>query len=210
MAVVKIRMVGGALCALALSGCMHLGGTKKAEQPVASTYDQLMQKAESGLQANNLGIAKANFTKAAAADPTRKEPWLHLAQMDFSAQDYGAAIVDSQEVLHRDPSDVDAESLLTVAGLRVALQALSHLHDESNADGPAHQEAEKLAAKLRETLGEDVLSPPAKSPKTRQTSRRRTAHRAAPAAAPSKPSPAADETKPADSTNPFGALPSGH
>jgi tetratricopeptide (TPR) repeat protein len=152
----KIRWLAGAACALALSACAD-GNTK--HNTGGQNYDQLMQQAESNVRSQNADGAKLYFNKAASADPTRKEPWFRLAQLNFNQQNYGGAIVSAQEVLQRDASDVDAESILTVAGLRVAVEALGRLHDENNLQGPAHQEAEKLAAKLRDTLGEDILVP---------------------------------------------------
>jgi Flp pilus assembly CpaE family ATPase len=111
-------------------------------------------------------------------------------------------------VLQRNPSDTNAESILTIAGLRVAVQALGRLHDENNQQGPAHVEAEKLAAKMRETLGQDVLVPPEAKHVEHHAVRRRTVRRAAPAA-PAPAAPAAPAPSAPASDNPFQALPGG-
>jgi hypothetical protein len=64
--------------------------------------------------------------------------------------------------------DTTAQSVLTVSGLRVALDALGMIHRESDPKDPAHLEAAKVAQKLRETLGQDVLTPPKKKRKAKR------------------------------------------
>jgi tetratricopeptide (TPR) repeat protein len=197
--------------ASAVAGCAE---NKPKPAPPPPSYDQLMQQADARFNAQDVDGAKGLYVKAAAADPTHKEPWYRLAQIDFDQQSYGKAIVDAQEVLQRDPTDVNAESILTIAGLRVAVDALGRLHDESDQQGPAHMEAVKLAAKMRETLGQDVLVPPATKPKRR-------VHHTAPAAdtanqtpaTPGSSSPSAPSSAPQSApagSNPFQALPGGH
>lgn len=191
------------------AGCSMLHRSKTKPVTV-HPYDQLMQQADARYDAQDIDGAKALYSKAAAADPTRENPWYRLAQINFDQQNYGRAIVDAQEVLQRNPSDSNAESILTVAGLRVAVQALGRLHDESNQQGPAHVEAEKLAAKMRETLGQDVLVPPQARQAERRPARRRVSHRAAHAPHPAAaPAPAPAPSAPA-SDNPFQALPGGN
>lgn len=127
-----------------------------------------MARAEASVRAQDVAGAKTNFRKASDADPTAKEPWRRLAELDFNAQEYGPAIVEAQEVLKRDPMDTTAQSVLTVSGLRVALDALGMIHRETDPKGPAHLEAARVARKLRETLGQDVLSPPKKKRKAKR------------------------------------------
>jgi tetratricopeptide (TPR) repeat protein len=196
------RIAVALLLASALVGCAE---NKPKPAPPPPTYDQLMQQADARYNAQDVDGAKALFSKAAAADPTHKEPWYRLAQIDFDQQSYGRAIVDAQEVLQRDPTDVNAESILTIAGLRVAVDALGRLHDESDQQGPAHMEAVKLAAKMRETLGQDVLVPPA-------TKKRHVVHHAAPVSTEANQTPATQGAAPSApaSSNPFQALPGGH
>lgn len=182
---------------------------KPKPQPVAHPYEQLMKQAVARYQAQDVDGAKALYSKAAAADPTRENPWDQLAQINFEQENYGNAIVDAQEVLKRNPTNTNAENILTIAGLRVAVEALGRLHEESNQRGPAHIEAEKLAAKMRETLGQDLLVPPESKPAKRRSARR---HRAAPtpppATTPTTPTTPPPTAAPA-SDNPFQALPGG-
>lgn len=184
------------------SGCAL---NQSKPKPVAHPYERLMQEADARHKAQDVDGAKALYSKAAAADPTRENPWDKLAQINFQQENYGHAIVDAQEVLRRNPTNTDAENILTIAGLRVAVDALGRLHDESNQKGPAHLEAEKLAAKMRETLGQDLLVPPETKPVKRRSSRR---HRAAPTPPASTAPTAAPAAAPA-SDNPFQALPGG-
>lgn len=206
-----MRLVALLLLLLLLSGCDTLQTKKPAGGALAPpTYNQLMAQAEARLTALDVDGAKALFSRAAAADPVRKEPWYQLAQIDFGQRSYGKAIVDAQEVLQRDSTDMKAENILTVAGLRVAADALGRLHDEADLRGPAHVEAEKLAEKMRQTLGQDVLVP--QSATKRRTSARRApkssdreSNESRPATqTPSKP----PQTAPV-SSNPFQSLPGG-
>jgi tetratricopeptide (TPR) repeat protein len=160
-------------------------------------YDLSMASAEASIRAQNVVSAKENFRKAADADPQAKEPWRRLAELDFNAQDYGPAITEAQEVLKRDPMDSTAQSVLTVSGLRVAINALGMIHSESDPKGPAHLEAAKVAQKLRETLGQDLLTPPKK--------KRKAARSAATAAADTRQGAAVTRGL-SDSSDPFSAL----
>lgn len=156
-----------------------------------------MARAEASIRAQDVASAKASFRKAAEFDTTSKVPWRRMAELDFNAQDYGPAITEAQEVLKRDPMDTTAQSVLTVSGLRVALDALGLIHSESDPKGPAHLEAAKVAQKLRETLGQDLLLPPKK--------KRRTAKSAATTAA-EQARGAAVTRGIQDSSDPFSAL----
>lgn len=210
MNTVPLRATLLALLIPALAGCGSMQSKPKPAPAPPPTYDQLMQQAAASSDAQDTSAAMALYAKAAKSDPTRSEPWYRLAQISFDQKSYGRAIVDAQEVLQRDPSNTNAESILTIAGLRVAVQALGRLHDEVNLQGPAHAEAEKLAAKMRETLGQDVLVPPA----TRKPKRRWHPVDHTQEAASEKHAPAASKTSPASSTapvgnNPFQSLPGG-
>lgn len=209
-----MRVVAALLSVLLLSGCGMLRSKKPADASVAPpTYDQLMEQAEARMSALDVNGAKALFSQAADADPVRKEPWYQLAQINFGQRSYGKAIVDAQEVLQRDSTDMKAENILTVAGLRVAADALGRLHDEADLRGPAHVEAEKLAEKMRQTLGQDVLVPQSTDTGSSASSRKRAAqrrvsrpveHERSAPSAPAKPQPVAPS-----SSNPFQSLPGG-
>jgi outer membrane protein assembly factor BamD (BamD/ComL family) len=199
--VVHTRFLALLLLVPLFAGC---AANNTKPKPAIATYDQYIQQADARYQAQDIEGAKALYSKAAAADPTKEVPWYRLAQINFDQQNYGQAIVDAQEVLRRNPANTDAESLMTIAGLRVAVDALGRLHDEANQHGPAHLEAEKLAAKMRETLGQDVLVPPAAKPKKKPIRKRSTQN------APT-PTPGTDKTPASSSSgaNPFQALPGG-
>lgn len=199
----NLRATALALLIPVLAAGCSTANTKPKPVP-APTYDQLMQQAAARFDAQDANGAKALYSKAAERDPTRPTPWYRLAQINFDQQNYGRAIVDAQEVLQRNPADTNAESILTIAGLRVAVEALGRLHDETNLQGPAHAEAEKLAAKMRETLGQDVLVPPATVPK-RKPRRRPTAV----ADRPAEPAKAPAATAAPAGDNPFQSLPGG-
>ncbi|HEY4291438.1 hypothetical protein [Luteibacter sp.] len=156
-----------------------------------------MAKAEASIRAQDVAGARENFRKAGDADSAAKEPWRRLAELDFNAQEYGPAIMEAQEVLKRDPMDTTAQSILTVSGLRVALDALGMIHRETDPKGPAHLEAAKVAQRLRETLGQDLLAPPKKKRKAKR-----------PASVPLEelPPTAAPGVAPATSGDPFSTL----
>jgi hypothetical protein len=141
-------------CVLSISGC-----AMSPKEPPAPTFEHLMFQAGERIKGGNLDRARSLLAQAAKLEPTRKEPWVRQAEVEFESENYGASIIASQEALQRDPGDVHAESIQTVAGLRVAVQSLARLRDEKDVNGPIHTEARKLAAKLRETLGAKALVP---------------------------------------------------
>ena len=97
----------------------------------------------------------------AKRNPDRKEPWARKAKIYFDAGSYAQAITSAEEVLQRDPTDRPAKSIRAVAGLRVAGQSLNDLRSDTELKGSAHSDAVGLVKVMRETLGEDVLVPPA-------------------------------------------------
>jgi hypothetical protein len=84
-----------------------------------------------------------------------------MAQICYEAGDYGQAIVNAQQALHRDPDDMVAHSVAAVSGLRVASTALADLTRKHNLAGTVRSEAQDLAKLLRASLGEGVLVPEA-------------------------------------------------
>ncbi|WP_300730338.1 hypothetical protein [Pseudomonas sp.] len=169
--------------------CMLAGCALQSEKSAVVTFEHMMFKADERIQARNFEAGRKLLSEAAAMEPTRKEPWLRQAELEFEAENYGAAILAAQEVLQRDAVNTRADAILTVSGLRVAVQSLGRLRDEKDVNGPVHQEARKLAAKLRETLGAKALLP-----KARAVPRK-------PMVTPVKVTPAAS------SSNPFSSLP---
>lgn len=166
-----------------------VGCAMQSAQDSVPTFEHLMFKADERIQARNFEAGRKLLSEAAAMEPTRKEPWLRQAELEFEAENYGAAILASQEVLQRDAANARADAILTVSGLRVAVQSLGRLRDEKDVNGPVHQEAQKLATRLRETLGAKALLPKAKAAARKS------------AAAPAKATPAPSNS------NPFSSLP---
>lgn len=189
------RFVTVAALATLLGACSTLASKD------TGNYADLLGQAEAEVSAGRVESALLAFDQAAKADPTRKEPWVRSAQLQFDAGNYGRAIVAAEEVLQRDPDDKVADSVLTVAGLRVASESLMRLQGNGAlASDTARAEAERLAATMRATMGEGILDSGDDEPKARRSTRRRsTARRAAPAAAPKA------ESKPA-AANPFEVL----
>jgi tetratricopeptide (TPR) repeat protein len=152
--VASFRCTALIACVLSVSGCLST-----PTKPSDPTFEHLMFQADERIKGGNLERARSLLAEAAKLEPTRKEPWLRKAEIEFESENYGASILASQEALQRAPGDVHAESILTVSGLRVAVDSLARLRDEKDVNGPVHTEARKLAAKLRETLGANALLP---------------------------------------------------
>ena len=154
------RLLGGATCLLALSACT----TAPVAPPkvVPPTIAEVMGKAASADSAGQKEAAVTLWKQAAAAYPTNKDPWVKIAQTKYDAGQYGDAIVNAQEVLVRDPNDQLANSIIAISGLRLSTRALSDLSRQNNLSGSLRTESQDLAKLLRESLGEQVLVPPAR------------------------------------------------
>ncbi|RBK85079.1 hypothetical protein BRN77_06055, partial [Xanthomonas oryzae pv. oryzae] len=102
-----------------------------------------MSRAEAEVTNGGPEQALKTFEDAGRADPTRKEPWVRIAQLQFDRANYARAIVAAQEVLQRDPNDLVADGVLTVAGFRIANQSLQRLQGRGAlVSGTARKEAE--------------------------------------------------------------------
>ncbi|MGY4882599.1 hypothetical protein EI541_16140 [Xanthomonas citri pv. eucalyptorum] len=159
-----------------------------------------MSRAEAEVTSGGAEQALKTFEDAGRADPTRKEPWVRIAQLQFDRANYARAIVAAQEVLQRDPNDLVADGVLTVAGFRIANQSLQRLQNRGAlASGTARKEAETLASTLRATMGDDILQPeePKKRKPVRNTRR---------AATPVAKDPAPAKETPRASADPFQNL----
>ena len=84
-----------------------------------------------------------------------------MAQINFDSSNYGDAITNALEVLHRDAADRVASSIVAVSGLRLSTKALADLSRQNNLSGTVRTEAQDLAKLLRDSLGEAVLVPAA-------------------------------------------------
>lgn len=176
------------------------------------SYADLMASAEEAHRKGGVVEAMGFYEKAAKADPSKKQPWARIAQAQFDARNYGAAITASQEVLQRDTTDVMAKSIMAASGLRVSANALDQLRLANAVGGGTREEAQVLARIMREALGESILPaappvvvapppdknvPPRAAPVVKRPALPATA---APAVAPA--APATPEPK----RNPFDAL----
>ncbi len=188
------RLIPAVACAALLAACASTGeGAGGATK--ATTVAAAVAEADAAVAAGQADKAFVLLKGAAQAFPTDKTPWLRMAQMRFDANDYGAAIVNAQEALERDPDDTLAHSIAAVSGLRVSSEALADLTRMNKINSDVKSEAQDLAKLLRASLGEDVLVPGAGKPKG-TVKRTRT----------SSAQPPANKTTASSSSDPFGAL----
>jgi tetratricopeptide (TPR) repeat protein len=143
-------------CAI-MAGC----ATQQANvPPTPDVFNKQLADADAVSKAGDQDKAIGLYQNLAKSDPTREEPWSRIAQIQFTQQHYGQAIVAAQEALQRDQTDRQAKSVLAVSGLRIATQSLGELRQDSALAGDAKSDAQALAKQLRDTLGEDALFPP--------------------------------------------------
>lgn len=162
-------------------------------------YAKLFNAAEAHVTAGRIEPALVAFSDAAKVDPTRKEPWVRSAQLLFDSGRYGRAIVAAEEVLHRDPQDLVADSVLTIAGMRLAGQSLQRLQASGAlaVSDTARKEAEQLASAVRVTLDKAKPEVEAPRPPPRKVRKSRASKSTARAAADSDATPTTS-TRPAD------------
>ncbi|MEQ4573552.1 MAG: hypothetical protein ABN502_01180, partial [Gammaproteobacteria bacterium] len=147
-AIKGVAMMRPMFVAMLLLGLAACSSTPKKEPP--PSFDALMSRAEAQVGVGSPDASIAAFEEAARADPTRKEPWVRIAQLQFDRANYAHAIVAAEEVLQRDPDDLVADGVMTVAGFRIANQSLQRLQTRGAlASETARKEAETLAATLR-------------------------------------------------------------
>lgn len=215
---VRFAQLGVLSCVMALLvGCSSAPKAPTPEPELGAMLEESRVAQQAGDTAKALSVLHA----ATRAHPSATAPWSRMAQIHFDGGNYGAAIVAAQEVLQRDTKDATANSLIAVSGLRASAMALQQLRQGDAVSGTTRTEAEGLARKIRESLGETVLVPApavieATTPAAKPASSRRSAatppKRAADApatptaaAAPAAPAPAKKEASAAP-RNPFGAL----
>ena len=223
MFVPRLLLLFSLVCLMA--GCMATAPTADGRDGKASAeaYEQYMADAEQKLKAGQRESAVTALSEAAKIAPTRKEPWLRMAQIHFENNNHGQAITAAQEVLSRDLADRSARSILAVSGLRVSVKALSELRASNGLSGDARTEAESLARTLRDSLGATVLVPTPANPVSRPGvangqrpastgssagSSPSTPASSGGAATPARPRPAATPvpSSPSGGNNPFGSL----
>lgn len=159
-----IRLCCTAACAIALTAC-----STTPTAPVATTtkLQDMLAEATKASSAGQKEQAIKLWKQTAAAYPTDKAPWSHIAQTRYEAGQYGDAIQAAQEVLVRDPNDKLANSIIAISGLRLSTRALGDLSRQNNLSGSLRTESQDLAKLLRESLGEQVLVPTPAAPPPR-------------------------------------------
>lgn len=185
-------------CVAVLSAC---ASTPPAE-PVAkvTTMKAAMAEANAAALSGHPDKAYALMKQAGTTWPADKTPWVRMAQMRFDTNNYGEAIVNALEALHRDPDDTVANSVVAVSGLRLSSKALADLTRKNNLSGTVRTEAQDLAKLLRNSLNEDVLVPTGTRPPVRSSVKPKSSATTASAGA-----PAATAAK-STGADPFGAL----
>ena len=185
-----------------------LGACATAPKAPMTDYAGLMGQAESAIEAGQVDHALSARADAGRADPTRKEPWVRTAQLQFDRTHYAHAIGAPEEGLQRDPDDLVADGILTVSGFRIATGSLQRLQGrDALPSATARREAEMLAGTLRNPRGAAICAEePESAPPPRRRAPARRAQASTPAAAPAAPaapaSGAASGDRPA-SSNPF-------
>ncbi|WP_269791107.1 tetratricopeptide repeat protein [Stenotrophomonas sp. Iso1] len=188
-----VKAVGAVACRpmmvlVLLSGLVACASAPK--KPVVVPFDTTMSNAEAQVATVTPDASIKAFEDAAKSDPTRKEPWVRIAQLQFDQGNYARAIVAAEEVLQRDPDDLVADGVITVAGFRVANQSLQRLQGRGAlASETARKEAQTLADTLRSTMGDAVLAVEKPKPRARAGTRAGARRQAASTAAPSTPAP---------------------
>ncbi|MEY4730614.1 MAG: motif [Pseudomonadota bacterium] len=203
----NLKILVSILSIAMLSACVAAPKKVEAPVPVAPTYEQLMTDAETSMTSGQKDAAITSLEKAARTNPSRKEPWTRIAQINFDASNYSKAMVAAEEALQRDPTDLPAKSILAVGGLRVSSKAIADLRQGQALNGDVRNQAETLAQTLRESLGQSVLMP-APAPVYVEEAKP-VVRKPAPKPVVKKPPTSASGTAPADtssSTDPFGKL----
>ena len=155
------------VAALLMAGLVGCASTPSKSRTVP--FDATMEVAESQVSVAGPDVAIKAFEDAAKVDPTRKEPWVRIAQLQFDQGQYARAIVAAEEVLQRDPEDLIADGVITVAGFRVANQSLERLEGRGALSSEtAQKEAKALASMLRTTMGQAILEPEKPKARARQ------------------------------------------
>ena len=150
-----VSIAGMLVAASVLSGCATSG---KGDIDAAPKSEQaLLAEASEARDSGRDDAAVELLRQAAERNPVSVTPWLNIAQIRFDANSYDTAIVAAEEAVNREPSNLEANSIIIVSSLRLAERAIKALRADSKLEGSVRSEAQALAQQLRETLGEDVL-----------------------------------------------------
>ncbi|QDD63364.1 hypothetical protein EJD96_03965 [Herbaspirillum seropedicae] len=204
---IKTGLVIPALLLAVLSGCANTSSKPGPEDEAKNTLESGVAKANAAQTEGKTDEAVSVLKVVAARFPADKTPWVRIAQIRFDSGDYSDAIVNAQEALKRDPADKVANSIVTVASLRLATKALGDLRTQNALNGSVKTEAQDLTKILRESLGEAALVPPPAKPPV--VKRGRVQRKAAPQPAAPDNDDAGSSSAPSSGgsgPNPFGNL----
>jgi predicted Zn-dependent protease len=148
------------VCVAMLSACATTSPPATTAVARTTSIKAAMAEANAAALAGQPDKAYALLRQASVAYPADKAPWVRMAQMRFDSNNYGDAIVNALEALHRDPDDTLANSVVAVSGLRLSSKALADLTRKNNLSGTVRSEAQDLAKLLRNSLNEEVLVAP--------------------------------------------------
>jgi Tfp pilus assembly protein PilF len=209
------RGVSYAVMSFVVLNLVACAGMRHGSDKPPTLADKVAERVAAADKAHAQGKTDQAFDELEAAsdlDPASKLPWLRRAQIHFDAHLYGHAITEAQEVLQRDNTDLTAQSILAVSGLRVSADALDQLRKMDEVKGSTRSEAESVAKIIRDALGEPILLPPTAAGHAEKTDSKGKSSRSNRSSASSAnvPSPSAKPaTQPAATSgrsNPFGAL----
>lgn len=184
---------------LALGGC----ATAVPEAEQAANLEAVLKEADAEKTAGRHEKAIELLTQATKDHPASATPWLQMGHIWFEKENYPSSILAANEALQRDTANQAAKSLLVVAGLRVAADAVNGLRPNGPVGTNTRVEAENLTQSLRSALGEKELVPSADARPAKPAARTK------PRTAAARPVPArvAGRTAPdADATDPFKSL----
>ena len=145
---------------LLLVAALVLGSCATVPVPAPPDYDALFATAGSLADEGRDAAALETYHRAAAAAPSRKEPWQRIAKINLAAGRPVRALVAAEETLQRDPADAVANEVFIVSGMQIAEQAMQRLL----AAGAKHDaadlaRAQELVARMGQVFGDDAVIP---------------------------------------------------
>jgi tetratricopeptide (TPR) repeat protein len=192
------------LSCLLLSACANT----MTQTQTPGKHETLYRDATKALTEGNQDKAIQLLDESSRADPTYADPWVKMAQIYFDSSNYPMAIKAADEATKRDPARRETKAIAVVASLRVAIQALGEMREDSGLRGNTREEAERLARTLRETLSIDQILPaaPAAAPTNKNSAPPPATPAAKPAPAPRAPARKSGASDASGAANPFQVL----
>jgi len=186
------------LIALASTGAVACGIALK--RPAQATAEESTRTAETSQASTGRSTTLPLPDENSAAGPQLKEHWARIAQLRFDEGRYASAMVAAEQVLERAPGDVEAEALMTLAGMRIANASVARLQSGNGAVSErARTEMTLLADALRGPAAvrvEDAPTPLHSVPASRGAAVRRVPTSAAPAQPTGRTTPRAGASDP--------------